>query len=212
MTLALQRLLIATTNAGKLRDFAVAAGGHLEIVPLPGLNAIAAPAEDEPTFEGNARVKAIYYSRFAPGEIVLADDSGLEVDALNGAPGVRSARYAEDLGFVSDEPIDTRNNLCLMAALRETPANARQARYRCVLAAARDGEVIAIGSGSVEGTILAAAQGTGGFGYDPFFLPIGETQSMAELDSARRMTLSHRGRALKALVSGLMDRDDTSTT
>jgi len=88
------RLLVASTNAGKLRDFrtAVAAGSRATIEPLPGLGSIAAPDEDEETFEGNAKLKAIYYSRFAPGEIVIADDSGLEVDALGGAPGVRSAR------------------------------------------------------------------------------------------------------------------------
>ena len=89
-------LHIATSNPGKLRDFAAAATGNITLTPLPNLIEIPAPAEDEPTFEGNARLKAIYYSRHAPGQIVIADDSGLEVDALHGAPGVRSARYADD--------------------------------------------------------------------------------------------------------------------
>ena len=92
-------IYVATSNPGKLRDFAVAAEGRISMEPLPGLKEIEPPHEDEPTFEGNARLKAIYYSRHAPGHIVVADDSGLEVDALNGAPGVRSARYADDMGF-----------------------------------------------------------------------------------------------------------------
>jgi XTP/dITP diphosphohydrolase len=199
------QLLVASSNKGKLRDFAAAAGGHVSIVPLPGLDAIAAPAEDELTFEGNATVKAVYYSRFAPGEIVIADDSGLEVDALDGAPGVRSARYADDCGFMADATVDERNNLCLVAALRDVSSDQRQGRYRCVLVAARDGQVVAIGSGAVEGIILAEPQGSGGFGYDPFFLPQGETKSMAELDMETRMSLSHRGRALGDLLAKLRD-------
>jgi XTP/dITP diphosphohydrolase len=201
------RLLVASTNAGKLRDFrtAVAAGARVTIEPLPGLGSIAAPDEDEETFEGNAKIKAIYYSRFAPGEIVIADDSGLEVDALEGAPGVRSARYAEDRGFVVDAQValstDERNNRCLMDAMRDLPPAARGARYRCVLAAARDGVVLAIGEGAVEGRVLQAPRGTGGFGYDPYFLPEGETLTMAELAMQERMKLSHRGRALSNLLA-----------
>ena len=201
-------LLIATTNAGKLRDFrmAVTSGSEAAIAPLPGLNAIAAPDEDEDTFAGNADLKAVYYSHLAPGEIVIADDSGLEVDALKGAPGVRSARYADDLGFLLDASVDERNNRCLMAALRDVSTDARTARYRCALSAARDGVVLARGSGIVEGSILHEAQGTGGFGYDPFFLPRGEHQSMAELDRERRTALSHRGRALRNLFITLRAR------
>src|SRR5690349_18646396 len=95
----MKKLYIATSNPGKLRDFAAAAMQLASIEPLPNLKQIPAPPEDALNFEGNARAKAIYYSRFATGEIVIADDSGLEVDALNGEPGVRSARYAEDQGF-----------------------------------------------------------------------------------------------------------------
>jgi XTP/dITP diphosphohydrolase len=200
-----QRLLVATTNAGKLKDFAVAAGSRVKIDPLPGLGSIVTPDEDETTFEGNAGIKAIYYSKFAPGEVVIADDSGLEVDALDGAPGVRSARYADDCGFVLDAPMDERNNRCLMAALRDVPTHTRAARYRCALAAARDGVVIAEGVGAVEGMILDAPQGIGGFGYDPYFVPEGEMLSMAEIDAERRMSLSHRGRALNDLLLRLND-------
>jgi len=207
MNVRVQRLFVATTNAGKLRDFAAAAGARVKIDPLAGLGSIAAPDEDEATFEGNARIKAIYYSKFAPGEIVIADDSGLEVDALHGAPGVRSARYADDCGFVSDASPslspDERNNQCLIAAMRDVPPDERVGRYRCALAAARDEVVIAIGSGAVEGRILETARGNGGFGYDPYFVPAGEVESMAELDMQERMKLSHRGRALSDLLSHL---------
>lgn len=199
-----RRLLVASSNKGKLRDFSLAAGADLSLVPLPGLEAIAPPDEDEATFEGNARIKAAYYSRFAPGEIVIADDSGLEADALQGAPGVRSARYAEDSGFAGEGSVDVRNNLCLMAALRGVHSREREARYRCVLAAARDGHVLATGAGTVEGTILEEAKGRGGFGYDPFFLPEGSALSMAELREVERMSLSHRGRALRDLLPKLM--------
>jgi XTP/dITP diphosphohydrolase len=98
---------------------------------------------------------------------------------------------------------DERNNQCLIAALRDVPANARQARYRCALAAARDGVVLAMGFGAVEGRILEEPQGSGGFGYDPYFLPEGEVLTMAQLDAERRMKLSHRGRALSDLLNRL---------
>jgi XTP/dITP diphosphohydrolase len=212
MTKDAVRFWVASTNAGKLRDFEYALGlaqhAGFEIAPLPGLRELAAPAEDEDSFAGNARVKAIYYSQFAPGQWVLADDSGLEVDALHGAPGVRSARYAEDCNFVSAANlsaaaslhIDERNNLCLLAALRDVPSELRTARYRCVLAAAKDGAVVATGVGTVEGRIETAARGDRGFGYDPYFLPEGVAETMAELDPQRRLEVSHRGRALVDLL------------
>src|ERR1700722_11094414 len=131
-------LYIATSNPGKLRDFAAAASQHITLTPLPGIKQIPAPVEDEPTFEGNTRLKAIFFSHPAPGEIVIADDSGLEVDALNGAPGVRSARYAEDEHFLTGATPDERNNFCLLEALSKIPNRNPTARYLCVLAAARD--------------------------------------------------------------------------
>ena len=195
-------LYVATTNPGKLRDFASAASEDLTIEPLPNLATLPAPEEDQPTFEGNARLKAIAYSLQAPGLLVLADDSGLEVDALAGAPGVRSARFADDRAFTTNRPLpnDQRNNLCLLDALASTRESARTARYRCVLAVARDGEVLATASGSVEGEILAVPRGTGGFGYDPLFLLPDEGRTMAELSPAERHHHSHRGRALTALL------------
>ena len=200
------RLFVATSNPGKVRDFAVAAEDFgIEITPIPGLSEIPAPPEDEPTFAGNARAKAEYYSRFAQGELVLADDSGLEVDALGGEPGVRSARYAVDQGFEGNEGAgtDERNNLCLLAKLMGIPSDRRNARYRCVIVAARDGVYCCSGEGSVEGEILTRPRGTGGFGYDPLFYLPGLKKTMAEIDLTTKHTISHRGRALRALVAAL---------
>jgi XTP/dITP diphosphohydrolase len=197
-------LYAATSNPGKLRDFAVAAEEEQDILihPLPRLESITPPPEEELTFEGNARTKAIFYSRFLPGAIVIADDSGLEVDAFDGEPGVRSARYAADAKFVTDADanIDQRNNLFLLTRLQHLPSGQRNARYRCVLAAARDGECLLTAEGVVPGEILTSPRGQGGFGYDPlFYLPELE-KTMAEIDLATKHQLSHRGRALRVLL------------
>jgi XTP/dITP diphosphohydrolase len=202
-------LYIATGNSGKLRDFAAAAESALlknrgySLAPIPCLELIPPPAEDEVTFEGNARAKAIYYSRLAPGLDILADDSGLEVDALDGGPGVRSARFAGDAGFTATGNADADNNLLLLESLRGVPPEGRTARYRCVLALANTGECVLTTVGSVEGSIAEMPQGDGGFGYDPlFFLPeLGKT--MAEIDLETKNSLSHRGRALRALFEYL---------
>ncbi len=199
------RLYVATSSQGKLRDFRTAARAFsVAIEPLPGLDSIAAPEEDGATFEANATLKALYYSRFAPGELVLADDSGLEVDALGGAPGVRSARYAADFGLVdspdANDNTDVWNNMLLLQRMAEVPADKRTARYHCVLAAARDGALCHKADGSVEGIILDAPRGTGGFGYDPLFYLPELDRSMAEIDLETKLSLSHRGRALVALL------------
>ena len=199
-------LYVATTSQGKLRDFRTAADAHgLSIETLPGLAAIHAPEEDGQTFADNAALKAVYYSQFAPGKVVLADDSGLEVDFLDGAPGVRSARFGADAGIVdtpdANDNSDVWNNLVLLQKLRSVPAEQRTARYRCVLVAARDGAPICTAEGSVEGLILDSPRGTGGFGYDPlFFLPVLDL-TMAELDLEAKNRLSHRGRAIRALLN-----------
>lgn len=208
-----ETLYAASSNAGKLRDFAVAAAVFgAEIAMLPGMKEIPAPAEDGATFEANARLKAEAYSRARPGLLVLADDSGLEADALDGAPGVRSARYAEDAGIAgadegADDAVDRRNNLYLLEELRAGGATPPwTARYRCALAVARGGACLWTADGSVEGQIVAEPHGTGGFGYDPlFWLPeLGKT--MAEIDLETKQRLSHRGRALQALL-GRMRRE-----
>jgi XTP/dITP diphosphohydrolase len=200
------RLYAATTSAGKLRDFRTAASAYsVAIDPLPALSTIPAPDETGSTFAANATLKAVYYSRFAPGQLVLADDSGLEVDALDGAPGVRSARFASDAGLVdspdANDNTDVWNNMVLLQRLAGVPAPQRTARYHCVLVAARDGLPFHTAHGTVEGVILDAPRGTGGFGYDPlFYLPELE-RTMAELDLETKLSLSHRGRAFQALLA-----------
>lgn len=199
-----ETLFVASSNTGKLRDFAAAAAVfHVPIAVLPGLAEIPAPIEDGATFAANARLKAEAYSSARPGVLVLADDSGLEVDALAGAPGVRSARYADDAGFsvASERQTDERNNLYLIEQLRARRISPPwPARYHCVLALARDGVSLEMADGAVAGEIIAEPRGTGGFGYDPlFWLPeLGKT--MAEIDLDTKQTLSHRGRALRALI------------
>jgi XTP/dITP diphosphohydrolase len=161
-------LYIATSNPGKLRDFAWAAQSihaDVRLEPLPGLREIPAPPEDEPDFMGNAKTKAEYYSRFAPGEIVLADDSGLEVDALGGDPGVRSARFAEDAGFAMHLSADERNNLYLLERLKLAGPAPYGARYRCALVASVDGQLVQSADGTVEGEIVLDPKGTNGFGW-----------------------------------------------
>jgi XTP/dITP diphosphohydrolase len=197
-------IYVASSNAGKLRDFAAAARDvrNVEFLSLPGLKEIPPPPEDAATFEENAVLKARAYSRYAPGALVLADDSGLEVDALGGAPGVRSARYAEDAGFdpAGDFSTDERNNLLLIENLRSVTPSRRTARFRAVLVVARDGECVHVAHGTVEGMILEAPRGTGGFGYDPlFFLPELD-RTMAEISAEEKDRASHRGKALRELL------------
>jgi XTP/dITP diphosphohydrolase len=202
------RLYAATTSAGKLRDFRTAAQAQsLAIEPLPGLKTILAPEEDGATFEANATLKAIYYSQFGSGELVLADDSGLEVDALHGEPGVRSARFAADTGLVdspdANDNTDVWNNMVLLQRLAGIPPEKRTARYRCVLVVGCDGERLHSAEGAVEGLILDAPRGTGGFGYDPLFLLPELGLTMAELDLETKLSLSHRGQALRILLEKL---------
>jgi XTP/dITP diphosphohydrolase len=202
------RLYVATSSQGKLRDFRTAAETHaVSIDPLPDLAKIEPPEEDGGTFAENATLKAIYYSKFAPGAIVLADDSGLEVDTLSGAPGVRSARFAADAGLVdspdANDNTDVWNNIVLLQRLDGVPPRQRTARYHCVLVAARDGKPTNSADGTVEGMILNAPRGTGGFGYDPLFYLPQLDSTMAEIDLKTKLSLSHRGRALAALLAQL---------
>src|ERR1700676_1440970 len=194
------RIYAATTSQGKLRDFRTAAAAHsIDIDPLPALGTISAPEETGDTFAANATLKAIYYSQFMPGEMAVADDSGLEVNALDGAPGVRSARFAADAGL-TDSPdaatdnTDVWNNMVLLQRLATVPASERTARYRCVLAAARDGKIVDTAEGVVEGTILEAPRGTSGFGYDPLFYLPDLDRTMAEIDLETKLALSARAR------------------
>ena len=197
------RVLIATTNPGKLRDFAGAASPRgIEIKALPNFASIPTAVEDGVTFEANARKKAEYYSSYAAGEIVLADDSGLEVDALGGAPGVHSARYAADEPHKADENTDDdANNARVLRELAGVPPEKRTGRFVCVIAAARDGHTLATFRGIAEGQILDHLQGTGGFGYDPMFYFPHIQKTFAELSAVEKAQSSHRGAAFRAFLS-----------
>jgi len=198
----MRRVLIATSNPGKLRDFDGAARPHgIEIAGIPGFSSLSTVVEDGKTFEDNARKKAEEYSIAAPGEIVVADDSGLEVDALNGAPGVHSARYAADQPHLADENTDDEsNNARVLRELRKVPAEKRSGRFVCVLAAARDGRTLATFRGTAEGTILYAPRGTNGFGYDPLFYFPQIQKTFAELSAEEKAQHSHRGAAFRQFL------------
>lgn len=198
----MKRILIATSNAGKLRDFAGAAAPHgIEIACIPNFASLPTVVEDGRTFDENARKKAEEYSRAIPGQVVLADDSGLEVDALNGAPGVHSARYAADQPHLADENTDDEaNNSRLVRELRKVPADKRSGRFVCVLAAARNGETLATFRGVAEGVILDDARGANGFGYDPLFFFPQINKTFAELSADEKARYSHRGEAFRKFL------------
>jgi len=209
----MRRILIATSNPGKLRDFAGAAAAHeIEIAGIPDFSSLPAVVEDGVTFEANARKKAQQYSRYVPGEIVVADDSGLEVDVLNGAPGVHSARYAAP-DLLDKEPHeadsntdDDANNERVLRELKNVPAERRTGRFVCVLAAARDGKTLATFRGVAEGVILDAPRGTHGFGYDPLFYFPQIAKTFAELSAEEKARYSHRGAAFRKFLDWC-DRD-----
>ncbi len=202
------RVLIATSNPGKLRDFAGAAVLHgVEVAGIPHFASLPAVVEDGATFEANARKKAEHYSRLVPGEMVLADDSGLEVDALGGAPGVHSARYAsaEEKALAPEAAAhrnseDAANNARLLRELASVPQERRQARFVCVIAAARDGHTLQTFRGAAEGRILAQPRGTRGFGYDPLFLFPSLARSFGELTAEEKAGVSHRGQAFRKFL------------
>ncbi len=211
----MRRILIATSNPGKLRDFAGAALRHgVEIDGIPHFSSLPTVLEDGLTFEANARKKAEGYSRYVPGEIVVADDSGLEIDALHGAPGVHSARYAApDLHNKEPHEADANtddeaNNARVLRELKDIPFPERTSRFVCVLAAARDGKTMATFRGAAEGLILDAPRGANGFGYDPlFYFPsIGKT--FAELSAEEKSRYSHRGEAFRQFLQWLLERRD----
>lgn len=193
-----QTLVLASANAGKQRELAgllAPLGIQLRLAAEWGL---ASAAETGTTFQDNALLKARHAARVT-GLPALADDSGLEVDALEGRPGVYSARFA------GAEASDRQNNERLLAELTGRPLAARSARYRCVLALVRDADDPApvLAEGSWEGRIALAPAGSGGFGYDPLFIPAGEQRTVAELPAALKQANSHRARASMALLSAL---------
>jgi XTP/dITP diphosphohydrolase len=207
-----KQILIATSNAGKLRDFVGAAAAHgIEIAGIPNFSSLPLVVEDGHTFEENARKKAEEYSRYVPGEMVVADDSGLEVNALNGAPGVHSARYAADQPHLANENTDDEaNNARVLRELRKVQPEKRTGRFVCVLAVARDGKTLATFRGTAEGTILDAPRGTNGFGYDPIFYFPQIQKTFAELSAEEKSNYSHRGSAFRQFLKWCDKTDMTS--
>jgi len=188
-------LLLATRNAHKAHEFRELLGHDFNVIDLRAFPAIAPPNETGRTFEGNATLKAIAVSRNREIQdrhlLVLADDSGIEVDALGGAPGVFSARYA------GENATDRDNIDKLLRELSQT--RNRAAHFRCVLALARDCKVLLTAQGVVAGTILDRPRGAHGFGYDPVFVPGGFDQTFAELAPELKNQISHRARAAREL-------------
>jgi XTP/dITP diphosphohydrolase len=197
-----REILVATSNAGKLRDLnAMAANRGIRIAGIPDFKKLPPAREDAPTFEANACEKAEYYSRYVPGRYVLADDSGLAVDALDGAPGVHSARYALLGTSAEGNATDAANNACLLSALENVPDAQRGARFVCILAVARNGRTVICFRGEVAGTILHAARGSDGFGYDPLFYVAACQRTFGELTPAQKGELSHRGIAFRKFLA-----------
>jgi len=197
----MHQLLLATRNSHKTREFVEILGDEFEVRDLADVLELPAAEETGQTYEANAILKAIEASRHFPG-LVVADDSGLEVDALNGAPGIYSARYA------GEHATHAANIAKLLAELdRREPVSAPpSARFRCALALAQEGKVLGIFEGAVEGTIVNAPRGADGFGYDPVFEPEGFHQTFGELPAAAKNIISHRAHAIQSLRAALLDR------
>jgi len=192
------RVVLASGNAGKLREFSELLGpSGFELVRQSEFG-VTPPPETGTTFLENALIKARNAAQLS-GLPAIADDSGIEVDALGGAPGVFSARFA------GEDASDEANLAKLLAALEGLPPEKRTARYRCVIVfvdSALDARPL-VGEGAWEGRIIAARRGTGGFGYDPSFVPVGETRTVAEMPAAEKNLQSHRGQAMRAFLAQL---------
>lgn len=192
-------VVLATRNSGKVREIReILADSPMVLRSLERYFDVADPEETGQTFLENARLKAMYYAR-ATGELALADDSGLEVDALDGRPGIHSARYA---GMDQDE---RANNRRLIQELADVPASARTARFRCAVCLADAERPLLEAEGSIEGRIIDEPRGQNGFGYDPHFLVPEIGVTTAELSFSEKARISHRGRALRALAEKLVD-------
>jgi len=194
-----QQLLLATRNAHKTEEIRAKLGEGFAVVDLLSRASWPEIAETADTFLGNATLKAVGISRLTNG-LVLSDDSGLEVDALEGAPGVWSARFA------GEKANDTDNRALLLERLEGVRGKARSGRFRCVMVLAREGEILGSFSGAVEGIIVNAERGEGGFGYDSLFVPEGFCETFAQLSREIKNQLSHRARALDAVLDFLINR------
>jgi XTP/dITP diphosphohydrolase len=187
--------LLASSNSGKLREYKqLAAGSGIEIELAPNFRNLPVFEESAPTFAENAAGKALHYSRLADG-IVLADDSGLVVPALGGAPGVHSARYA------GPDATDADRIGKLLRAMEGKKGDERRGRFVCVTAIAERGRALAVVSDFVDGMILEEPRGSNGFGYDPVFQPLDTNRTYGELASEEKNRLSHRGRSFSRLLA-----------
>jgi len=192
-------LALASRNEGKLREIRsilAAEGVDVRVLPADEFPGWEAPAEDAPDYEGNALIKARSLASFA-GVAAIADDSGIEVDALDGEPGPRSARFA------GENATDEENLTKLIALIHDVHPEARTARYRCVAALVIPGGGEEIAEGVVEGILHTIPMGTGGFGYDPIFVPLSSPHTMAELPPEEKDAISHRGKAFRGLVPAI---------
>ncbi|CQR71934.1 dITP/XTP pyrophosphatase [Sporomusa ovata DSM 2662] len=201
MEKSITEIIVATQNAGKVAEFKAALNGlPYKVLSLADLGKFPEAPEQGETFAENASSKAQFYARLT-GELCLADDSGLEVDYLNGEPGVYSARYAgENAG-------DQDNNEKLLEQLVGVPTEKRTARFRCVLVLAEAEKLWYTADGVVEGIILTEPRGTSGFGYDPLLFIPEMNRTFAEMSPEEKNQISHRGRALKKLVAQLADQE-----
>lgn len=192
------QLIVATRNAHKTREIAQILGSALAVQDLTTHPEISKIAENGASFEENAKLKAIAVSKQLPG-LVIADDSGLEVEALGGAPGIHSARYA------GKNASDNEKIAKLLGELAEVDAKGdrRRARFRCVLAVAREGQVLGTFEGVIEGEIAERSRGSHGFGYDPVFVPDGFEETFAELPEELKNSVSHRAKAIRRLQAKL---------
>ena len=198
----MRNLIIATRNRHKTAEMAAMLGPEWVVEDLTGRGDLPEPEEHGKTFEENAAIKAVAASRVLKG-LVLADDSGLEVDALDGAPGIRSARYA---GEKATDEENREKILKELARLNHVAEEPMTARFRCAMAVAEEGKVLGTFCGQVEGRIVLAEAGTGGFGYDPLFIPDGFEQTFAELDPKAKNQVSHRARAMEQAIAWLAGR------
>jgi XTP/dITP diphosphohydrolase len=198
--MTLQTLLIATHNQHKTREMSQIFGSGWEIHDLTKLPHLPEVEETGVTFEENAALKALTISKLEPSCVVLADDSGLEVDAIDGAPGVYSARFA---GLNSD---DQANRSLLKEKLQNIGGDFFPARFRCVMVLGQQGEMLGSFSGTVEGRVILEERGEGGFGYDPMFIPNGCEQTFAELSAEMKNSISHRARALNQAIRFLSSK------
>ena len=205
----MRTLVIATNNRGKVRELReLLEGCGFELVTPGDLGVKFGPEESGATFEANARIKAEEAARLT-GEIALADDSGLEVDALGGRPGVYSARYAGP-GKTDENISEARQVELILEEMRDVPDERRGARFRCAIAIATPGGETRVVDGVFEGRIAHEARGTNGFGYDPIFLVPERGVTSAELPPAEKNAMSHRGKAAKAALAVLREMADGS--